>query len=201
MAWSSCHPVRSSAGRGLSVKTVFERLHAALESAKVPYMVTGSFASSAHGVPRATNDIDIVIAPTHEQLLALLEQFPESGYYSSREHALDALRHRSHFNVIDYGGMWKVDFIVRKDRAFSELELNRRTMVEIAGVTLYAATPEDVLLSKLEWAKGAESERQIDDAAGIIRVQGNNLDVGYIQQWVADLGLEHQWRAACARAV
>lgn len=164
-------------------------------------MVTGSFASSAHGAPRATNDIDIVIAPTQEQLLALLEQFPESGYYSSREQALDALRHRSQFNVIDYGGMWKVDFIIRKDRAFSEHEFSRRTMVEIAGVTLYAATPEDVLVSKLEWAKLAESERQIDDAAGIIRVQGDNLDIGYIQQWLVDLGLDDQWRAACARAV
>jgi hypothetical protein len=182
----------------LSVQNVFERVRAALESANVPYMVTGSFASSAHGTPRATNDIDIVIAPTRDQLLALLERFPESTYYSSREHALDALRDRSQFNVIDYGGMWKIDFIVRKDRAFSELELRRRARVEIAGVTLYAATPEDVLISKLEWSKLGESQRQIDDAAGIIRVQGDNLDTAYIQQWVARLGLENEWRAACA---
>ena len=196
MARTSCHSVRSGSRLALSVRAVFERLHAALESAKVPYMVTGSFASSAHGAPRATNDIDVVIAPTHEQLLALLEQFPQSDFYSSREQALEALRHRSQFNIIDYGGMWKVDFIVRKDRAFSEHEFSRRTVVEIAGVALYAATPEDVLISKLEWSKLGESERQIDDAAGIIRVQGNNLDVGYIQQWVVALGLEHQWRAA-----
>jgi hypothetical protein len=185
----------------LSVQAVFERVRAALESAKIPYMVTGSFASSAHGTPRATNDIDIVIAPTPAQLLALLERFPESAYYSSREQALDALRHRSQFNVIDYARMWKIDFIVRKDRAFSELELSRRTRVEIAGVTLYAATPEDVLISKLEWSKLGESERQIDDAAGIIRVQGDNLDTGYIEKWVAQLGLEDEWLAAGGRAV
>ena len=70
-----------------------------------------------------------------------------------------------------------------------------------AGIDEGPLDLEDVLVSKLEWAKLGESERQIDDAAGIIRVQGDNLDVGYIQQWVVDLGLEHQWRAACARAV
>ena len=184
----------------MSVRTVFKKLHAALESAKVPYMVTGSFASSAHGAPRATNDIDVVIAPTREQLLALLEHFPESGYYSNSEEALGGLHNRSQFNVIDYGGLWKIDFIFRKDREFSEHEFSRRTIVEIAGVPLYAATPEDVLISKLEWAKFGQSERQIDDAAGVIRVQANNLDLVYIRTWVAKLGLEHEWRIASVKA-
>lgn len=164
-------------------------------------MVTGSFASSAHGTPRATNDIDIVIAPTREQLLALLKQFPEADYYSSRDEALDALRDRSQFNVIAYAGMWKVDFIVRRNRAFSEHEFSRRAPVEIAGVALYAATPEDILVSKLEWAKLAGSERQMDDAAGIIRVQGDDLDVAYIRHWIADLELEDQWRTAREKAL
>lgn len=180
---------------------VLEALRAALESSGVPYMVTGSFASSAHGVPRSTNDIDIVIAPTHSQLLALLEEFPESEYYWSTDAALGALRHRSQFNIIDQNSAWKIDFIVQKDRPFSTQEFARREIVEIAGVTLYVATPEDVLIAKLEWAKIGESDRQLSDAAGIIRAQGTRLDTVYIERWVTDLGLADQWRAACTMAV
>lgn len=184
----------------MSIAAVLERLRAALDMAGIPYMVTGSFASSAHGVPRATNDIDIVIAPTRQQLTALLEQMPESEYYANHEEAEEALRHRSIFNIIDYDGMWKVDFIVQKDRSFSQGELARRGVIEIAGIRMQTASAEDVLISKLEWAKLGESERQIGDAAGIIRVQAANLDVDYIERWVAALGLELQWLAARKKA-
>ncbi|HUP61673.1 MAG TPA: hypothetical protein VNA69_14780 [Thermoanaerobaculia bacterium] len=93
----------------MSVKPVFEKLRSALEAAGIPYFVTGSFASSAHGVPRATNDIDIVISPSREQLAILLDQFPEADFATDREDALDALVRRSQFNIIDYATFWKVD--------------------------------------------------------------------------------------------
>lgn len=57
-----------------------------------------------------------------------------------------------------------------------------------------------MLISKLEWAKLGESQRQIEDAAGIIRVQADTLDTAYVERWVHELGLETQWRAAKARA-
>ena len=184
----------------MSASDILTRLRTALESAGVAYMITGSFASSAHGTPRATQDVDVVIAPTREQLLALLQQFPESEYYSSEQDALQALHYRSQFNVIDQHSIWKIDFIVRKERAFSQEEFRRRTQIDIAGVRLYAATPEDILLVKLEWAKVGESERQINDAAGIIRVQGTNLDLPYVERWVSALGLEQQWDSARRKA-
>jgi hypothetical protein len=74
----------------LSVTTVFEKLRAALDAVGIPYFVTGSFASSAHGVPRATNDIDIVIAPTRQQLEKLLQHFPESAFATEKDDAFDA---------------------------------------------------------------------------------------------------------------
>jgi hypothetical protein len=180
----------------LSAKDVFEKLRVALESSGIPYFVTGSFASSAHGVPRSTNDIDIVIAPTPQQLNALLEQFPESEFGSSREDAFEALRQRSQFNVIDYGSYWKIDFILRQHTPFDASRFARRELVDIAGVRLYAASAEDVLITKLWWAKLGESERQIIDAAGIIRVQGAKLDSEYLEKWVAVLELDEQWKAA-----
>lgn len=70
-------------------------------------MVAGSFASTYHGVPRTTNDIDIVIAPTEETLRRFLHGLPEQDYYVDHDAALDALRRRTQFNVIDMETGWK----------------------------------------------------------------------------------------------
>jgi hypothetical protein len=173
----------------------------ALQAAEIPHMLTGSFASSLHGAPRATQDIDIVIAPTREQLLALLAQFPEADYYLSQDAALDALARHEQFNVIDLATGWKIDFIIRKPREFSREEFERRRPVELSGVELDVASAEDVLIAKLEWAKLGASARQIDDVAGIIRLQGESLDRAYVERWVRALGLDEQWQVAQARAV
>jgi hypothetical protein len=180
----------------VSISKVLENLRAALDGVGVPYMVTGSLVSSVHGVPRATQDIDIVVAPTREQLSALMDYFGEPTYDSDRDDAVDALRRRSMFSVIDRRGIWKIDFIVRKERPFSHREFGRRQKVEILGLSVYAATPEDMVLAKLEWAKLGESERQIKDAAGIVEIQGANLDLDYVERWVAALGIEDQWNSA-----
>jgi hypothetical protein len=185
----------------MSVTAVFEKLRAVLEATGIPYFVTGSFVSSAFGIPRSTNDIDILIAPTRDQLAALMDSFPDPEYYSDREDAFDALRRRSQFNVIDNATLWKVDFIVSKDTPFDRSRFARRAITEIAGIELYAATPEDVLIAKLRWAKMGESDRQINDAAGVLRMQGKALDLAYIERWVEVLDLNEQWRAARQRAV
>jgi len=84
----------------MSVSRLFEKLRAVLDATEIPYFVTGSFAISAHGIPRSTNDIDIIIAPT-DQLNALMDRLSDPEYYSDREDALEALERRSQFNVID----------------------------------------------------------------------------------------------------
>ena len=175
---------------------VILRVRHALEVAGVPYMLTGSFASSYHGAPRTTQDVDIVIAPTLGSLNKLLKQFPEDAYYVSREAALQAYGAESLFNVVDLTSGWKVDFIVRRSRAFSIAEFERRREADLLGTTIYIASAEDVVLSKLEWAKLSESERQIDDVAGIIRTQGDVLEVDYIDRWVDALKLQSEWARA-----
>jgi len=184
----------------LSVQAVFERIRAALEQADIPYFVTGSFASSAHGIPRSTNDIDIVIAPTADQLRALLEQFPDESFAKDEEDAFDALQRGSQFQVIDYATMWKVDFMIHKQTPFDESRFARRGIVDIAGVSVQAASAEDMLLTKLWWAKLGESDRQLNDAVGILKVQGETLDRRYVEQWVDILELRAQWIAALERA-
>jgi hypothetical protein len=177
------------------------RLRNMLDASGTPYMLTGSYASSLHGQPRATQDIDIVVSPTRSQLVELLRHLPDTEYYVSEDAAVDALARRGQFNVIDFATGWKIDFIVMKARAFSREEFSRRRTLELEEVRLSVASPEDVLIAKLEWAKLGESARQIEDAAGIIRVQGDGLDRAYVEKWVADLELEAQWRDALAKAV
>lgn len=175
------------------------KVTAALDISGVPYMLTGSLASSMYGIPRATNDIDIVIAPTREQLLDVIQFFKRMGLYVE-EHALTALARRTQFNVIDFPNGWKVDLIIRKERGFSSAEFERRETHEVDGMRLTIAAPEDVILTKMEWAKIGDSERQLIDAAGVLRMQRDNLDIQYIGQWVDSLDLQAQWAEVLRRA-
>lgn len=164
-------------------------------------MLTGSFASSLHGAPRVTHDVDVVIAPTLGSLHQLLKQFPDSEYYVSKEAALQAYGAESMFNVVDFETGWKVDFIIRKSRPFSLEEFERRRPEAIDGNPIVVASPEDVVIAKLEWAKLGESERQVKDASSILKTRGDDIDIVYIERWVRELDLGEQWKKARALAV
>ncbi|MEI8255210.1 MAG: hypothetical protein WCJ30_06000, partial [Deltaproteobacteria bacterium] len=174
------------------------RLATALDTAGVPFMIAGSFASTAHGVPRTTQDIDVVIDPPDpERFLALLAAFPPERYYLDHDAALDALRRRSMFNLIDQASGWKADFIFRKNRRFSREEFARRIGMTVLGVPVFVASPEDTIVAKLEWsAMSGGSERQRRDVAGIVATLGAALDRAYIGRWIADLGVEVEWEQA-----
>lgn len=159
-------------------------------------MLTGSFASAVYGKSRSTNDIDFVISATPDQLKTLHRYLPPEDYYSDLESALVALKSHSMFNVLDMKTGMKIDFIVRKPDTYSRQALERRTAVSIHGVRTFVSTAEDVVLSKLGWAKIGESVRQIQDVAGILQVQSASLDHEYLNHWLGELGLESQWQAA-----
>lgn len=167
---------------------------AALNRAGVPYMVTGSFASSIHGEPRATQDLDVVIQPNPNSLSELLEAFPEDRYYLSHEAARQALADRGMFNIIEFATGWKIDLLICKDREFSRTEFERRQKKQVGDQAVVLASPEDVVLAKLEWAKAGNSNRQIEDAAAIVRTLGPDLDRRYITQWAASLGVAELWQ-------
>jgi len=183
-------------GSDSPIDSVLSRIVQALKDAGVPYMLTGSFASSLHGAPRVTHDVDIVIAPTLGSLHRLLGQFPEDAYYVSKDAALQAYGSEGMFNVVDFDTGWKVDFIVRKSRAFSQEEFERRHSATIESTNVVVASAEDVIISKLEWAKLGESERQLRDVASILSIRGTDLDVTYIERWVERLDIASQWSKA-----
>jgi hypothetical protein len=133
-------------------------------------------------------------------LLALVSAFPSDRFYADDQDALDSFRHNSQFNIIDFASTWKVDLIFRKSREFSRIEFERRQPYVVGGIQVYLATPEDMVIAKLEWAKLGESERQIEDVVGIIERQGPKLDRAYVEHWVHELALQSEWGRAASRA-
>lgn len=178
----------------MSVGDLLRRLVERLDAAGIHHMVAGSFASTYHGQPRSTQDVDVVIDPTPSTLDAFLGSLPEDDYYADADTARDAFRRRSQFNLVDMATGWKVDLIVRKARPFSIEEFRRRQPAELFGARVYLATAEDSILAKLEWAKQSDSERQLRDVAGILSVRAASLDVPYIEHWAVELGVVEQWQ-------
>ncbi len=179
----------------MDLGNVFRRLSGVLLTSDTPYMLTGSFASSYYGALRGTQDIDLVVAPSPQQFQQLLQQLQESDYYADG-FALTAYREQSMFNAIDNETGWKVDFIFCKSRPYSQEAFRRRREVTFQGVPFFVATAEDVVLAKLEWSKMGESRRQFEDAANVLKKQGNSLDSQYLDRWAASLEIGDELKSA-----
>ena len=174
------------------MEAFLSRLSQALEAAGVDYAVVGSVASSFHGEPRTTRDVDVVARIFRYDVARLAAQFPEEDFYFDRDMVLDSLQSRQPFNIIDLRTMWKADIILPSEPYTNE-QLGRRLRVELAGVPLYVATAEDTVVSKMRWSLLTESDRQLGDCAGIVRVRGATLDRTLIAALVTRFGLEAQW--------
>jgi hypothetical protein len=161
-------------------------------------MLTGSLASSFHGEPRSTRDIDIVIDPPADALLALVHRLQAEGMYVDEAAAAGALRDRGQFNAIATDA--KVDFVIRKDRPFSRTEFDRRQRVRLPGVDAHVVTVEDLVIAKLEWASETGSDRQRRDVTEMIAISGDALDGDYVERWANELGLSDDWATLKAEA-
>lgn len=179
-------------------QSLLDRLVRLLDAAEVPFMIAGSFASSAHGLPRTTQDLDMVIDPRDSEALdSFVRSMSPDEFYADPDAARDALLHRSMFNVIDHASGWKIDFIIRKNRAFSRDEFARRMKLTLLDVSVYIASPEDTIVAKLEWSRqSGGSERQRRDVAGILATVGQELDRAHVERWVHELDLADEWLAA-----
>jgi len=184
----------------LTLEAFFRRVVGIIEDTGIPYMVTGSIAAAYHAEPRATRDIDLVIAVSLDEMEKLLTRLDSEGFYVGHEAARDALRRRSQFNAIDPESGWKVDWIIRKDRPFSRKEFERRQRVELMDLELPMVTAEDLIIAKLEWARRGASELQLRDALAILLQRGGELDRAYIEGWVDELQLDHEWRVVLEEA-
>jgi hypothetical protein len=154
-----------------------------------------------YGEQRFTNDIDVLIDLQPQQVDAFCAEFPDSEYYLSRATVDAAVRKRFQFNIIHPASGLKIDCILTGHDAFSLTQLGRAQTVARSGseYSLRIASPEDVILKKLEYFKLGESEKHVRDICGIIKTQGPRLDGEYIRQWAHQMGLEELWDAMLLR--
>jgi hypothetical protein len=97
--------------------------------------------------------------------------------------------------VFDTSTGWKIDLIICKSRPFSQKEFRRRRIVQLQQVSIFSATAEDVVISKLEWAQNAQSKRHIEDVSEILRARWDQLDRPYLEKRIGEVGLAAEWRA------
>ncbi len=155
-----------------------------LDKLGIDYFITGGFAVSVWGRPRATFDIDIVVKLIDPQVSGLakaLRKISEFGYIDE-ETARKAISRKGEFNFIDPETGVKVDFWITKNDEASTNEFKRRVIKKIGSKNIYFISPEDLILSKLLWHKQSESSRHLEDVESIFKIQ-KNLDLRYLRKW------------------
>jgi len=171
---------------------VLQEVAQRLAGAHISYMVTGSMAANFYAVPRMTRDIDVVIELSVRDVDRLVRLF-ESDFYVDRDMIQTAVRGQGMFNLIHTRLLVKVDFVVRKDSPYRIEEFSRRRRVSLKGGEVVLVAPEDLILSKLDWAKDSRSEVQLADVRGLLASVGD-LDREYLERWARRLGIEDLYR-------
>ena len=156
-----------------------------LDAVRIPYMVSGSTAINVYAEPRMTRDIDIVVALQTGDIDTMATLFADD-FYCDRDMIQQAVARQGMFNVIHTATVIKVDFIVRKDTPYRRVEFERRRPITVDGQTIWVVSPEDLVLSKLAWAKPSHSEVQLRDVRNLIACAAD-LDWPYVERWAKDL--------------
>ncbi|MGK7876135.1 MAG: hypothetical protein AB4426_23410 [Xenococcaceae cyanobacterium] len=165
-----------------------------LESLGIPYYIGGSVASSLQGEVRYTEDLDLVLNIQSNQVQPLIEAMGDSFYISevAVEEAISGST--SSFNVIHLETTEKADMFVMRSDEFSRSKMARRQLHVPDGEldeSFYVCSPEDTVLQKLVWFRmtAREFQKQWRDILGVLKLQGERLDFGYMWQWADTLGL------------
>ena len=157
-----------------------------LEQAGIAYMLTGSMAMSHYAIPRFTRDIDFIVQLKTEDADKIHALF-SGHYYLSRPAVSSAISRESMFNLIHFQYSIKVDFVVLKSSEFRQLEFSRKQRAKMNGFTVWIVSKEDLILSKLLWAKDSHSEMQLRDVKNLI---ATGYDEEYLNQWTQSLNLQ-----------
>lgn len=162
-----------------------------LENLGVPYLIGGSLASTLYGMVRTTQDSDIVAEIQAEHLQPFVTALQDE-FYVDDEMIAEAIQHNSSFNIIHRETMFKVDVFIPRQRPFLQSQLaraQRQIFTFDSEVSARFASPEDTILSKLEWYRmgGEVSERQWRDILGVLKTREGELDLEYLRKWGADL--------------
>jgi len=173
----------------------FRSVIEALESLEIPYFVTGSLATAWFGEPRLTLDVDIVVEILIDKVDAICQKFPAPEFYCSATAVREAVQRRRQFNIIQPASGWKADIVITKNSDFDKSRFERRRRVSWNGIVdVWFSSPEDVIVKKLDFFREGNSEKHLRDIAGVLKIQGPNIDVPYIESWIQKLNLQDEWR-------
>jgi hypothetical protein len=165
------------------------------EQLGIAYVIGGSFASSLHGEPRSTNDVDLV-ANLDEESAGRFTDLLGDAFYADKEVAIEAARAGGSFNIVHMNTAIKVDVFVARFDALDRERLRRRQVVHLDSTegpaALYVDTAEDIILRKLEWYRrgGETSDRQWRDVVAVLSAQAR-LDDVYLDAWAKTLDVEN----------
>ncbi|MEO5804372.1 MAG: hypothetical protein ABIR24_12670 [Verrucomicrobiota bacterium] len=159
-----------------------------LNQAGITYMVTGSMASNYWGIPRSTHDLDFVLQLPPTAIPALTLAFA-NDFDLDEQMIRTAYQPPHQFNALDHRSGLKLDFWMLKNVPFEREMFSRRQKVSIVSVPAWMASPEDVILHKLYWSNITPSDRQLKDAAGVLAIQRETLDMSYLRDWAKEIGV------------
>ena len=153
------------------------------ETLGIQYMLTGSMAMTYYAQPRMTRDIDLVVEIL-PGFIGRIEYVFKNEYYLSAESIKDAIDKEFMFNLIHINSAVKIDCIVRKNQKYRLVEFDRRNKIKVDDLDIFIVSIEDLIISKLLWAKDSHSEMQIKDVRNLL---AKNYDKKYIELWAKEL--------------
>jgi predicted nucleotidyltransferase len=157
-----------------------------LESGGVEFMLTGSMAMNFYAQPRMTRDIDLVVKLGADQTDLFISLF-ESEFYVDRRAVASAIASRSMFNLIHNETIIKFDCIILKDQHYRREEFARRQRITLGDFETWIVTREDLILSKLYWARDSRSELQFRDVKNLL---SSECDMSYLYSRAQNLGVK-----------
>ena len=165
-----------------------------LREAGINYMISGSIAANYYTIPRMTRDIDVVVELKENDVDKFVSLF-EGDFYVNKEAVASEVSRQGMFNLIYNRYVIKIDFIVKKSSEYQQGAFSRRKKVLIEQSPVWFVSAEDLVISKLIWAKDSHSETQLKDVRNLMETV-DNLDLKYVENWIREFGLEQIYKEA-----
>jgi hypothetical protein len=168
-----------------------------LNHADIRYLVSGSVAAIFYGEPRLTHDVDFVVFLNTNDIQKLVEVFPANDFYLPPVETMlaeTALEKNGHFNLIHRDTGFKADLYPTGSDELNAWAFRGKRAVEFEGERVMLASPEYVIVRKLEYYREGHAEKHLRDIRAMLAVSGEQLDRPALNEWIQRRGLQSEWQ-------